>query len=214
MTISDWIATRRYPVLRMPRTRRRRCPSSKRRGHRVPLLECLENRLLLATVELTPSKDTTLIEIPLGNSNGAGPFLISGRVSSNQSNSIRRAAMAFNLSAIPAGSTVTGASLSVHVSRDRGGAQTYALHKLKGDWGEGASTGNGRGTPATNGSATWTHRFFPNTPWTNPGGDYEPLLSATETVRGRYRTTWSSNRMVDECRVGWTIRRLILVGSC
>ena len=50
--------------------------------------------------------------------------------------SIRRAALAFDTSQIPAGSIVTAANLSVHVSRARGGAQNHSVHKLMADWGD------------------------------------------------------------------------------
>ena len=82
---------------------RRRLPQS--RSERKELRQSLEKRLLLAIVVLTPSKDATLIEVPLGNSNGAGDFLMSGRVSSNRATSIRRAALAFDTSGIPTGAT-------------------------------------------------------------------------------------------------------------
>ena len=188
--------------------RRRRKSSRARRSRGFPRhfasrltgIEALEDRLLLATVVLTPSKDNTLIEIPAGRSNGTGE-LFAGRVSGNQGASIRRALMAFDLSQIPGGSTVTEASLALTVSKvgGNGSPESMALQKLTADWGEGTSTGGGQGGPATTGDATWQHRFFSSSDWTNPGGDFVQTVSATTTVSGAGDTpVWSSAGMVTD----------------
>jgi len=158
--------------------------------------ELLEHRLLLATVTLTPIKDNTLIEFPVGNSAGAHE-LYAGRVGSSGNNSLRRAALAFDLTRIPAGSAVSAASLDLFASRVAGsGNQDMSLHKLAADWGDGTSftTGcrvndcGGRGGLASNNEVTWLHRHSPGTAWTNPGGDFVSATSATTSVGGAEAT--------------------------
>ena len=82
--VADWL-----PQIFGQRRRRKSSKARRSRGFprhfasRLTGIEALEDRLLLATVVLTPSKDNTLIEIPAGRSNGTGE-LFAGRVSGNQ----------------------------------------------------------------------------------------------------------------------------------
>ena len=59
------------------------------------------------------------------------------------------------------------------------------VHKVLGDWSEGLSfAGNpgGQGTDPETGDATWIHRSYPSTFWSNSGGDFSPALSASTTI--------------------------------
>lgn len=112
-------------------------------------------------ISLTPEKDNTLFEAADGSlSNGAGPSLFSGVTSSGN---IRRALLKFDLSGmVPSGATITGASLTLNMSKTTAGAETLTLHRVLTDWGEGASVssgGGGAGAPAQTGDATWLHTF-------------------------------------------------------
>jgi len=184
------------------RLRRRSRPCRNRPPGRVSRFEGLESRLLLATAMLQPSKDNTLIEFPVGNSNGTGELFV-GRVGDNQNNSLRRAVVAFDLDSIPAGSTVTGVRLEMSVTRARGASSSVSLQKLTADWGEGTSTGGGRGSRATTNDATWTQRLLPNATWSTAGGDFVSTASATTPVSGANTTpNWSSAGMVTDVQ-GW-----------
>jgi hypothetical protein len=132
---------------------------------------------------LRPARDATLIEDPAGAlANGSGPAFFAGRISA-PSNSIRRAVVAFDLSAIPPGSTVTRAVLWLNVSATNAGPVPVALHRLSTDWGEGASSASGgTGAPALPGDCTWIHRFYDDVFWAAPGGDFEPVPSAVAVV--------------------------------
>src|SRR5262245_14459924 len=72
---------------------------------------------LAATVDLAPSKDNTLIESPNGNSNGAGDGVYVGRVGTLGMGTRRRGVMAFNLSSIPAGSTINSVTLTLAMTQ-------------------------------------------------------------------------------------------------
>lgn len=143
-----------------------------------------------------PSRDATLYFATFGDlANGAGQHAFMG---TNATGVVRRALMVFDLSAIPAGSVVTSASLRLYF--DRSGADTLprnvTVHRVTADWGEGASdagsvgTGNGggNGVLAVQNDATWLYRFYnlvdpPNSPaWTTPGGDFVTTPSATTSV--------------------------------
>ena len=92
------------------------------------------------TVTLSPIKDNTLYESGAGDiSNGAGQHIFAGRTASP--GLIRRGLVAFDIaSAVPAGATIDGASLTLHMSRTSfDTAQTVELRKLLADWGEGTS---------------------------------------------------------------------------
>jgi hypothetical protein len=133
---------------------------------------------------LQPEKDGTLIENPAGAlSNGSGPAIFAGRISSS-SNSARRALIAFDVAAvIPPGSTVTEASLWLSLSSTNAGPVRVSLHSVFADWGEGASIASGGGgASSVPGDSTWLHRFYDGVFWGRPGGDYEPVPRADAVV--------------------------------
>jgi len=126
-------------------------------------------------IVLTASKDNTLFESSNGGvSNGAGIHLFTGKTNTG---SRRRALIAFDLSAIPAGAKITSVTLTLHVSLSVAGTETLALHGVSADWGEGTSNAgafrDGAGTSSRTNDATWIHRFFSNTRWTSAGGDFD-----------------------------------------
>lgn len=133
-------------------------------------------------VTLEPSKDNTIYEEG-GRSNGKGSGLFIGV---NNMNNTRRALMAFDIvGALPAGSTITSVSLRVVATMGQGGSLTATLNRLEADWGEGSSNAidpEGKGAPATQGDATWAHRFFNTQLWSSAGGDFATAASATRQI--------------------------------
>jgi len=157
-------------------------------------LEVLEDRLLLTTVTLTPSKDNTLYEDGAGGrSNGAGDHFFVGRTGQNR---IVRGLIAFDVAGnVPAGSTINSATLTLNMSMTKSGNTTVGLHSVSQNWGEGISNagmGEGGGAFATTGDATWLHNFFNTSTWTTAGGDFNATASATQTVGGVGGYTWAS----------------------
>jgi hypothetical protein len=106
-------------------------------------------------VTLTPSKDNTIFSQNDAASNALGILFTS---TTGQGN-IRRCLLAFDVAAqIPAGSTVTSASLTLTLSQASSGSGIldHRLHRLLQDWGEGSSSGNsGNGAPAMLGDVTY-----------------------------------------------------------
>lgn len=149
------------------------------------------------TVTFNPVKDNTLIESQSGAmSNGTGEGIFCGRLASAGNGLKLRAVMAFDLASIPPGSTVTSASITLHIAQAVGGNQTHSLYKLLNNWGEGTSYGvGGLGGDSTPNDATWIHTFWPNSFWTTPGGDFVATASASQTVGNTGTFTWTSNQL-------------------
>src|SRR5215475_2391171 len=103
-------------------------PDDRRRPAFVPWVECLEDRWTPTTLTFTPVADNTLYEDAAGQlSNGAGQHLYAGETA-HAPNLARRAVLKFDLSAVPAGSIITAASLSLHMSKTASGAQAVVAH--------------------------------------------------------------------------------------
>jgi hypothetical protein len=141
-----------------------------------------------ASLTLAPAKDNTLFSAGT-TSNGAGPVFFSGRTGVGGGDTLQRAVFKFNLCEIPRGSTINSVRLTLYLERSISAGQTHRLHRLLADWGEGASStaagdalGGGMGVPAQPGDATWLVRFFPDFPWAAAGGDFWPILSASQVV--------------------------------
>jgi uncharacterized repeat protein (TIGR01451 family) len=175
-----------------------RCLAVRRAATARLWLEQLEGRVMPTVVTLTPRADDTLYQDPAGQlSNGAGQHFYVGDTF-QAANRIRRGIIAFNLSGIPAGSTINSATLTLHMSLTRAGAQDVALHRALKNWGEGSSNaaggtpgaGEGDGTQATTGDVTWVYTFFSSQRWTNPGGDFA-AASATTSVNGVGSYQWT-----------------------
>ena len=154
-----------------------------------------------ATIDINPIKDNTLYEyVPADGdrSNALGIHLFAGMTAEGF---IRRGVLAFDIAgSIPPGSTITGVSLSMNMSKTPLDTnRTVELHVLLADWGEGTSHAPGEegdGAPATTNDATWRHRFFDTIFWTTQGGDFSGTVSASQSVGAIGQYTWSSAQMV------------------
>jgi len=151
------------------------------------------------------SRDNTLYTDGTGGlSNGAGEYFFAG-----QAGSARRGLVAFDVAAaIPAGSTIQSATLTLHCSRLPSGGTPISveLHRVTTAWGEGASNAGdpgGTGTAAEPGDATWIHTFFPSALWTTPGGDFNAAASAAQSVAGVGLYVWASTPALVADVQGW-----------
>jgi uncharacterized repeat protein (TIGR01451 family) len=186
---------------------------ARRRPRRlIPWLEVLDERTLPSSVTLTSVADNTLYQDPTGHlSNGAGTEMYVG-TTKQTSNTIRRAVLRFDLSSIPAGSTINSVTLTLHESKTAAGAgtQTISAHALTSSWGEGTSnaatggtgSGQGDGIQATTNDATWLYTFYNTKQWTTAGGDFSSTVSSSTTVNGIGSYSWSGTGMVSDVQ-GW-----------
>lgn len=172
-----------------------------------------------ASVTLGALKDTSIFSNNTGNTGGGNDVIYVGK---NNSGATRRALIEFDVnSAIPAGSTINSATLTLYLNgftgTSFGADRSVRLFRLTSDWGNGttgsggSSGGGGQGTAAVpgTGDVTWSHRFFSDTAWGFAGGDLTnsptatTLISNTPTpvvVNSPY--TWSSATMVADIQ-GW-----------
>lgn len=151
-------------------------------------------------VEIGAAADATLYEDPLGaTANGAGERIITG-VSGQPVNPLRRGLLRFDVAAaVPAGATITAVTLTMHVVQTNADPQDVALHRALTAWTEGASDppgGEGGGTAAGPGDATWLHASAPDDFWTTPGGDFAGAASATSFFGGLGSAAWTGPGLV------------------
>lgn len=137
-----------------------------------------------ATVTVTPVADVAVYSEGT-NANGAGQFIFAGN---NSSGNKRRSFLRFDIAAaLPAGATVSSASLTLFCSNAPAVVNTPAitLNRASAAWTEGptAPGGNeGAGAGAAANDTTWLHRSFSSSSWTAAGGDFSGTASATTTV--------------------------------
>ena len=126
-------------------------------------------------------RDTTLYEDSLGLlGNGAGSSFFIG---ANAFGEARRTLIAFDIvGSLPAGARVIDCELQLTVAQTSAFTPTaVTVHRMLRNWSEGtnAASGNGgSGSIAQAGDATWLYANYPTTPWTTPGGDYDPVPQA------------------------------------
>ena len=150
-------------------------------------------------------RDTTLIESATGAlANGAGEAVFVGRTG-QPVGSRRRALVAFEVAgAIPAGATITSATLILALSESNAGPVAVNVHRLLADWGEaGSSSSGGRGNAAQPRDATWIHRFHDGELWSEPGGDFAPVPSTRTEVDAPGDYGWPSTAEMVADVQGW-----------
>ena len=162
-------------------------------------------------VVLEASKDNSMYQgfFSDTNASGAGPNLFVGNIANGQGFS-RRSLIEFDVSGIPACSTINSVTLSLVLDMSISNDQDIATHRVLQEWGEGTSVpdgggggGGGAGGEPTEDSSTWEHTFFPDELWDNPGGDFDGTASAVTSVGGATTAyLWSSAGMVDDVQ-GW-----------
>src|SRR5438094_4632946 len=155
------------------------------------------------TININPSKDNTLYEyVPADGdlSNALGDHFFTGETAMGE---LRRGVLAFDIAgSVPAGSTITGVTLTLNMSRTPSGtSRTVELHRLLADWGEGTSQASGEegtGAPATPNDATWRHRFFDTIFFTTRSRHTRAYGDWSSDVCSSDLYTWSSPQMTAE----------------
>jgi hypothetical protein len=102
----------------------------------------------------------------------------------------RRSLLRWDLSALPAGSTVNAASLELY--RYGGGAESPAhlvLYRLAREWAEGTGHDFWPEAGYVPDGATWS-TFDGSTPWSTPGGDYDGSLVGQVTLPASVDNGW------------------------
>ena len=146
-------------------------------------------------VIIQASKDNTLYESDTGAlSNGKGAHFFVGKTASGI---IRRGLLAFDIAGnIESGASIESVLLTLNMSRTpTTTSKIITLHKLLSNWGEGNSNAlgeEGAGAASMSEDATWIHTFFDSLFWTDNGGDFSDVVTATASIGGINSYTWNS----------------------
>jgi len=163
------------------------------------LMLCILCRQTVTSQELVFSavKDNTLYS-EADSSNGKGIYLFSGL---NNGGNERRAMLKFDLSQLQAPDSIISTELKLYASRTISGEISAGIHKMKKDWGEGASDAKfeeGGGATAKPCDATWNYAFFDTSAWTNAGGDFEITASATLLTGEIGSYSWEGDQLTSD----------------
>ncbi len=138
------------------------------------------------TVTFNPTNDNSLDQNAPSKNNGASTTIIVD----GQTNQALRPTLKFDLSSIPAGATITSASLQmVATAVASNSAENVEVHQMTRDWLEGTGSN-------TAGSPNWTQYSGAST-WTTPGGDFNGTAESTTSVSTTGTYTWSVTNMVN-----------------
>jgi len=134
------------------------------------------------TTTLSSSADTFISSLNPNFNDGANSWFDAG---TDNILGVRRGLVRFDLSSIPAGSTVTSAVLHLTVNKVPPAPSTsqFDLYRVAAAWNEGNKVGL-NGAQATTGEATWNARMFGVANWTVPGAlsDVSGGVSASTAV--------------------------------
>jgi hypothetical protein len=148
---------------------------------------------------LHPSRDNTLFLTQDGSlSNGAGEGIFAGN---NSLSNTRRGLVYFPVAdSLHAAVIIDSVELRLNVdSAPNSTSQIVSAHRVLASWGEGTSVSSGgAGAASANGDATWLHRFYPGTPWTTAGGDFDPTSSASTSVGVSGWHVWKSAALAQD----------------
>jgi uncharacterized protein (TIGR03118 family) len=157
-----------------------------------------------AVVTLSATQDTFINSGNPNNNAGATGWFDAGR---DGAGGVRRGLLRFDLGGIPAGSTVTSATLQLTVVKVPANGpvnSTFDLFRLLASWNEGNKSGNG-GAAATAGEATWNARILGTANWTTPGakGNAVATASASTAVGSadNAKYSWSGSGLVADVQL-------------
>lgn len=151
-----------------------------------------------ASVSIPALADATLYQSATGNvANGGGDYLFVG---TNSQSNVRRSLISFDIAgAVPAGATITGATLTLNLSSANAAAVDIDLRRVLASWSEGTSDpagAEGQGLASAAGDVTWVHRTFNSVSWSAQGGDFSATASATASVGDLGSYSWSGAGVV------------------
>ena len=157
------------------------------------------------TVTIEPVADAVIYSPKAGDgfayANGKGEHLHAGVNGSSGGNRILRSLLRFDIAAaVPAGATITGATLRLSALKKSGNLRLIRLGQA---WSEGtvnAGSGEGIGSAATTGSVTWQHANHTSVLWTTAGGTVTPPASATAAAAAVATVAFSSPALTAEVR--------------
>ena len=165
-----------------------------------PVLEKWFGLLDLTSLQATQDTYIKLQSPDTTNNFGASTSMVVDR----ESTDLQRALLQFDLSSIPAGSTINSATLKLQ-STQIGGTLNIAVYEVTQAWSEG--TGNG-----TAGAANWNERQT-GTNWTTAGGTFNSTAVATLNTDATGQHTWTVTSLVQAWFNGTNVNNGLMVAS-
>ncbi|GEM_PF-179428 len=157
------------------------------------------------SANLSPVADTFIVSSAPDNNTGGTAGFTAGR---DGALGVRRGLVQFDLSTIPAGSTITSAVLRLTVINVPGtpANSTFDVFRLQNSWGEGNKSGGSpgnNGAPAATGEATWNSRQHGVNAWTSPGAlqDAAASASAFTAVTGLGDYNWQGSVLLNDVQL-------------
>jgi len=154
---------------------------------------------LAAVANLTVTGDTFINSGKTSNNAGATGWFDAG---TDGTGGVRRGLFRFDLSSIPAGSTITSATVQLTVVKVPGNGpvnSTFDLFRLLANWNEG-NKGGSNGSNATAGEATWNARMQGMANWTTPGAKNDAVATASASTAvssaENAKYSWSGSGLV------------------
>lgn len=145
------------------------------------------NSIANLEVSLIAFEDTYLSQASTGTNYGSCNRLYTGLGSSSRARSLIK----FDLSSIPAGSTIISANLVMTKTGGSSSAATpIAAHRITNPWTENTGSCSGRSR-----AASWNQRMT-STNWTTAGGDFSSTAESTVTVAANAQYTWNVKNLV------------------
>lgn len=127
-----------------------------------------------SNVFLNIDQDAVLYETADGSrGNSLGEYLFVGK---DGEGDIKRSLLRVDLGEeLPSDATIDSVFLLISLNKTRNDEQPLRGYQVLARWIEGSSNAaanEGKGTDASAGDPTWTHRVYPDTLWNQEGGDY------------------------------------------
>jgi len=151
------------------------------------------------SASLPSASDASISAHDPDNNSGGHTHVSAGR-DGNLGGNNRRGLFQFDLSGIPAGSTIDSATLKLTViNTPFSGAvnSSFMIHKMTADWVEGTKN-FANGQPASSGEVTWNNRAHPSTAWSGSAGangDFVVSSSASTAVTGLGDYFWTDSAL-------------------
>ena len=179
------------------------------------ILFCYYSMQAQTTININPVKDNTLYEDLSGSlSNGAGSHFFVGSTNLGLK---RRGLIQFDITSnVPPDATILEAILTLSMDQTVSVPSNIELHNVSSDWGEGVSVAaenGGFGAASQANDATWLHSFYSNSFWKNAGGDFSNIVSATTSVGGTGKYTWTSTQLIADVQ-NWLDSPALNFGWC
>jgi hypothetical protein len=164
---------------------------------------------------LSAQLDSSIFEDNVDNSSSLGDFIFVGTTGDRNGAgpSFRRGLIRFDIAGnLPSNATIQNASLILTIGKvpdEKFVGTTQSIHRVTTVWGAtntalaDPDNKQGNGVPAQDGEATWNEAIRGTTNWSNPGGDYNSLASASNGVSpvANSEVVWSDLGLINDIQL-------------